>query len=417
MLHEHEGKKPESGRSGGLTRRRFLQASSVAVGGLLTGAPAVVRAQRAPSEIVIGQTFSLSGPFQGGFGIFSKLQEAWAKRVNASGGIPLSAYNKSLPIRLVSYDDKSDPPTAAQMYERMATVDKVDLFLGPFSSFLTNAAIQSAATHKIPFFMIEANDDVFFEKENPWRTTGLAPASLEHERAVQFYAKKGGVKTFAILDSDTLHERGSAGGMSASLKKHGFTVVYEAKAPRATTDFSSVLLAMKEKNPDVIVLENITPPWTIAALKQIREQGLRFKDIFVGHAPVPVLKAMGSGAENLVSMVYYFDGDTPDHREFFGLARDAGFEPWQFSESGIRYRAYRRVQDALIRAGSLDKEKVRQAMWKTDLPLFGEERMKIDSRGYGTDHPYPVQFQNGKYVSLWPLDRGVQIHRFKNGTW
>jgi ABC-type branched-subunit amino acid transport system substrate-binding protein len=165
------------------------------------------------------------------------------------------------------------------------------------------------------------------------------------------------------------------------------------------------------------MLENITPPWTIAALKQIREQGLKFKDIFVGHGPVPVVKAMGSGAENLVSMLYFFEGDSPDHKEFFGLCKDAGFEPWKFSEAGIRYRAYRRVQDALTRAGSLDKEKVREAMWKTDLPLFGEERMKIDGKGYGTDHPYPVQFHGDKYVSLWPLDKGVKIHRYKDGKW
>jgi hypothetical protein len=116
-------------------------------------------------------------------------------------------------------------------------------------------------------------------------------------------------------------------------------------------------------------------------------------------------------------MVYFFEGNTPDHKEYFQLCNDAGFEPWQFSESGIRYRAYRRVQDALTRAGTLDKEKVRQAMWSTNLQLFGEERMKIDGKGYGTDHPYPVQYQGGKYVSLWPLENGVKVHKYKDGKW
>ncbi len=417
MSNEHNGKTRAGHHLASLTRRRFLQASALTAGGLITGAPAILRAQGTPSEIVIGCTFSLSGRFQGGYGIFNKLQEAWVKRVNSKGGIMLKAYNKSLPIRLVSYDDKSDPPTAAAMYERLATADKVDLFLGPFSSLLTNACIQTSSTHKIPFFMIEANDDVFFEKENPWRTTGLAPVNTEFDRLVDFYVKKGGVKTFAVLDSDTLHERGTTAGLSANLKKQGFSVVYEGKAPPTTTDFSSVLLAIKEKNPDVILAENLAPPWTIGVLKQAREQDIKFKDFVVGHSPVPITKAMGDGAENLMSMVYAFDGDTPDHQEYLSLCHEAGFEPWQFSESGIRYRAYRRVQDALSRAGTLDKEKVREAMWSTDLPLFGEERMKIDSKGYGTLKPYPVQFQGGKFVSLWPLDHGVSIHKFKNSKW
>ena len=399
-----------------ITRRRFLQASAVAAGGLLAGVPAILRAQGTPSEIVIGCTFSLSGRFQGGYD-FSKLQQAWVKRVNSKGGIMLKAYNKSLPIRLVSYDDKSEPPTAGAMYERLATVDKVDLLMGPFSSLLTNACIQSAVSHNIPFFMIEANDDVFFEKENPWRTTGLAPVHTEFDRLVDFYVKKGGVKTFAILDSDTLHDKGTAPGLAANLRKNGFTVVFEGKAPPPTTDFSSLMLAVKEKKPDVIVAESVVPTWAIGVLKETRVQDIPFKDFVVGHAPVPVTKAMGDGAEGMMSMVYAFDGDTPDHQEYLSLCHEAGFEPWQFSESGIRYRAYRRVQDALTRAGTLDKEKVREAMWSTDLPLFGEERMKIDGKGYGTLKPYPVQFQGGKFVSLWPLDHGVSIHKFKNSKW
>ncbi len=81
-------------------------------------------------------------------------------------------------------------------------------------------------------------------------------------------------------------------------------------------------------------------------------------------------------------------GETPDHREYLAICRAAGFEPWQFSESGIRYNSYRRIEDALKRAGSLDKEAIRRAMWETNLPLFGGKMVEQhDSRGYGTLHP------------------------------
>ncbi len=70
----------------------------------------------AQSEIVIGGTIAKSGPFQGIVRPFPKLAEAWAKRVNAGGGIRLSKLGKSLPVRFVIYDDKTIPPTALKFY-------------------------------------------------------------------------------------------------------------------------------------------------------------------------------------------------------------------------------------------------------------------------------------------------------------
>ncbi|HUJ73928.1 MAG TPA: ABC transporter substrate-binding protein, partial [bacterium] len=244
--------------------------------------------------------------------------------------------------------------------------------------------------------------------------TGLAPAHDEYDRMAEFYGKLGQVKTFAVLARDNLHEVAAAKGFADSMKGRGFSVVYSEVVPGDTKDFSSVLLKMKAASPDLIAIESLPPPFTIQVLKQAQEQGIGAKDIVLGHGVVPVLKAMGPAAENLMSLLYSFEGDTPDHKEFNALCQAAGFEPWQYSEAGIRYRTFRRVEDALKRAGTLDKEAVRDAMWSADFPLFGSERMKIDSKGYGTDVPYPVQFKGGKYVSLWPLEKGLQVHQFKN---
>jgi branched-chain amino acid transport system substrate-binding protein len=393
----------------------LLGLAGLALAALLpAGAP---QAQGTPKEIVIGGTISQSGPLQGIVAPFVKLAKAWEDRVNARGGIPMKAYGKSLPIRFVIYDDKSDPATTLSFYERLATVDKVDVFIGPFSSGLHNAALQASVSHKIPFFMVEGNDPFLFKDPNPWRVTGLAPADKEQTRMVQFLSKLGGLKTFAILARDNLHEKESAKGLAEMLSQAGFQVVYQETAPADTKDFASIVLAMKQKNPDAVVVEALAPPSNIQFLKQAREQGLNPKELFVSHAPVPVIKGLGPSSENMVSMLYSFDGDSADHKEFQELCKAAGFEPWQYSEAGIRYRAYRRIEDALERAGTLDKEAVRKAMWSTDLTLFGEEQMKHDATGFGTDMPYPVQVHDGKYVSLWPIEKGLKVHRFKDGKW
>ncbi len=382
---------------------------------LLLVAPS--RTVQAQSEIVIGGTLSSSGRFVGITRPFPKLAQAWAKKVNARGGIHLKKLGKSLPVRFVIYDDQTSPPTTLKFYERMATVDKVDLFIGPFSSFLTNAALQASVTHKIPFFMVEANDSVMFEKPNPWRVTGLAPARWEYKRHAELYARKGGVKTFALLSRDNLHENQAMEGFGDWLRKAGFDVVYQQVAPKGIKDFSSIILAMKQKNPDVVFVEALAPPFGIAFLKQARELGLNPKDVVVGHMPIPVIKAMGKSAENIVGSMYFFDGDTAQHKEYRALSKEAGYVPWQYSEGGIRYNAFLRIEDALKRAGTLDKEAVRKAMWETDVTIWGEVRVRHDDKGYGTLHPWPTQIKGGKHVSLWPLDKGVKIHQFKNGKW
>ena len=381
---------------------------------LLPGGGAALAAK---DEILIGGTLSKSGRFQGITRPFPKLAEAWARQVNARGGIYLSKLGKKLPVRFIHYDDQTSPPTALKFYERLASVDKVDVFIGPFSSFLTNAALQASITHRIPFFMVEANDSVMFEKPNRWRATGLAPAQWEYKRHAEFYARKRGVKTFALLSRDNLHENQAMEGFGDWLRKAGFRVVYQNVAPKDTKDFSSIILAIKQKKPDVVFLEALSPPFGIAFLKQARGLGLNPKDLVVGHMPVPVIKALGKSAEHIVGSMYSFEGGTADHREYLSIAKEAGFAPWQFSESGIRYTAYKRIEDALKRAGSLDREAVRKAMWATDVTIWGEVRIKHDAKGYGTLHPWPTQIKGGKHVSLWPLDKGVRVHEFKNGRW
>lgn len=405
--HEHDESCHEVGR------RSFLGLAAAAAG--MAVLP-VGRAAAAGNEIVIGGTLSQSGPFQGIVRPFPKLQQAWVDGVNAKGGIKVGG--KTYKLRLVLYDDQTDPAATLKFYERMATVDKVNLFIGPFSSFLTNAALQAATSHKLPFFMVEANDSIMFKSRNEWRATGLAPATEEYKYTADLYAKKRGVKTFALLARDNLHENQAMEGFGDHLRKAGFQVVYQEIAPKDTKDFASIILAMKQKSPDVVFVEALPPPWTIGFLKQARELGLNPKDVIAGHAPIPVIKAMGKSSENIVSSVYSFDGNTPDHKELTALCHAAGFEPWQYSEAGIRYVAYKRIEWALQHARSTSAADIRDAMWKTNLSMYGGDLViKYDDVGYGTLKPWPTQVHGGKHVSLWPLSVGVKRHKFKNGKW
>jgi branched-chain amino acid transport system substrate-binding protein len=137
-----------------------------------------------PKEIKIGATLALSGRFKGIVGTFDKLGDEWAGLVNERGGIYVKEYGKKLPIKFEIYDDASKPENARKFYEKMATDPSIAFFMGPFSSFISNAAITVAGKHKIPMQMVCANDAVLFRKPNYWRVGTLIPAEGTRKRAV-----------------------------------------------------------------------------------------------------------------------------------------------------------------------------------------------------------------------------------------
>ena len=94
--------------------------------------------------IRVGATASLTGRFAAlGTQQLEGLQ-MWVHDINARGAL------LGRKVKLVHYDDKSDPDTSAQLYERLIKDDQVDLLIGPYSSDLTLAASGVAERHNFP---------------------------------------------------------------------------------------------------------------------------------------------------------------------------------------------------------------------------------------------------------------------------
>ncbi len=111
-------------------------------------------------------TVSRTGHFSTEIGPFERLMDAWADIVNARGGLMVKG--KQIPVKFTIYDDKSDQAAARKYYERLITVDKVDLLLGPYSSPLTFAASTAAENHQVPFIAICANSPKIYTRGFEW---------------------------------------------------------------------------------------------------------------------------------------------------------------------------------------------------------------------------------------------------------
>jgi branched-chain amino acid transport system substrate-binding protein len=345
-------------------------------------------------------------------GTFDKLGNEWAGLINERGGIYVKEYGKKLPIKFEIYDDASKPENARKFYEKMATDPSISFFMGPFSSFISNAATTVAAKHKIPMQMVCANDAVLFEKPNHWRVGVLVPAEDEWERLVPIYKKKGGVKTFATLTMDTLHNKGATNGFEADLKKNGFKVVYSEIAPPPTKNFAPMIIKLRRAKPDVVAIEALSPAFAIGFLKQMREAGYKPKEIIIGHVTKHVIDALGPYAENITGLAYYYEGNTQDHKDFLEITRRAGFTWGDFMESGIRFWAYTRIKQAIEKAGTLDRNKIMDTMWNMKTQIMGRDSY-VTKEGYGALGAWPCQVQGAKFVSIWPLDRALKLHKYR----
>ena len=83
---------------------------------------------QAAEPIKIGCTISQSGRYADSGSYYKEAYLMWEEDVNAKGGL------LGRPVKLVIYDDESSADKAVGLYERLISVDKVVLLLGPYTS-------------------------------------------------------------------------------------------------------------------------------------------------------------------------------------------------------------------------------------------------------------------------------------------
>src|ERR1700685_376289 len=100
----------------------------------------------AAEPVRIGVALSQTGNLADSAAPYFKGLDLWREQANARGGLA------GRPIEFVVYDDRSDPATAARLYERLITSDKVDFVISSLGS--ATAATGSAVAEKHKMLMI-----------------------------------------------------------------------------------------------------------------------------------------------------------------------------------------------------------------------------------------------------------------------
>jgi len=354
--------------------------------------PAVTHAK----DIVVGTSVALTGKYartgQDQLNGFSM----WVEEVNARGGL---LGNK---VRLVHYDDESKPETSAKLYEKLITDDKVDLLIGPYSSAVTKAA--STVAEKYNFPMVSSGDsDSEIWRRGYKNIFGLyTPANTCMDQILEF-AKSKGLKRVALVYENTDFPRDVANGVKAKVKALKMNLVFEEEYGKASTDFSSMIVKMKSKKPDVVIGGSYLPDST-AFMRQAKEN--RFYARMFAFAVGPGLpdfgQNLGLDAEGVMGNTQWEPTlNIPGAKDFAErYIEKYGAEPGYHAGGG--YGTGQVLEAAIKKAGSLDKDKLRQALLQLDTTTaFG--RYKVDSTGQQIGKPgYSIQWINGVRQTILP---------------
>jgi branched-chain amino acid transport system substrate-binding protein len=283
-------------------------------------------------------------------------------QVNEAGGLQLA--NGRATIELIEYDDQTNPQQAIQAAQRLATQDRVDFMVAPYSTGLNLAAAP-----------------IFSQLGYP-QITGTAVTNQQPELAAQFPSMFFVLGRTGVMAEDTarvlveLRDAGEIGnrvalvnvadafgiemvGISRGvLEEAGFEIVYETSYPLGTQDLAPVIDGARAANPDAFIAWSY-PGDTFALTDQAIVQGFAPKVFFTAVATAfpSYYGRFGQQAEGVMGM----GGVNPDDPAFqaFAEAHQAlsGQGP-DFWASAATYASLEILGQAIEATGSKDRATV-----------------------------------------------------------
>ena len=337
---------------------------------------------RAQTPIRIGASLSLTGTYAALGPNQQRGYELCAKHVNAKGGL------LGRTIEFVFYDDQSQPATGVRLYEKLITQDKVDAVMGPYSSADHRGGGQRE--REVP----DAHGGAAWPPPPPSsRRAGstsswsVSPAEVYLEGLIDMAGQARAQDHRASSTRTRSSPRRTVQGTVELAKKRGLQVVFVEAYPKGNTDFSAILTKIKAANPDVLAAATYFDD-AVAITRQMRELNVNPKmfGVTVGGDLPKFYELLGRNAEFVYGSTQW-EAELPyPGAQEFAEAYSKEFPGADLSyHSAAGYAGCQIVVEAMRRAGSLDGEKLREAISKLDFnTVYGA--FKVDPDGFQVAH-------------------------------
>jgi branched-chain amino acid transport system substrate-binding protein len=352
---------------------------------------------RAEEPVKIGVALSQTGNLADSAAPYFKGLDLWREQANARGGLA------GRQIEFVTYDDRSDPATAARLYERLITSDKVNFVISSLGS--ATAATGSAVAEKHKMLMINGGGAAEAIQQRGFKYVFQTAARISsYADGIVPLIEKYRVKSMALVSRDYAAARDISKAIKSSIEGRDVKVLIDEYFPAGTADFSSQIAKGQQLQPDLWV-GLLYPSEAIETVRQFHSVNYMPK-LFVanGVSQDDFITAGGKDAEYALGMSLYEPSlPSTGNKEFVQTykAKFGGAEPGYYAAFG--FVAGTVLEAAVKKAGAVDTEKVRDALTTLKLgTVMGKHEvdpatyMQIGVRGL------LVQVQNGKREVIWP---------------
>jgi branched-chain amino acid transport system substrate-binding protein len=398
-------------------KRSFLAfaCTALACGLMATAVPAPSQADNGPAEVVVGAVLPLTGEESRVGTFFKAAYELAVKEVNDRGGLQLRSYGRNIPVKLVIYDDKTDPATSRNLYERLAVQDHVDAMLGGYSTDLVQAQTVVAQQHQIPYVGGGGAASAIYKRG--FTTIFSLLASIENlaYSECDFIEQMQGEKKLpkplkmAIVYENTSHGRDFAAGLQtrAKQKPQNFQIVMTEAFDLHGKDFTPLLQKVKSANADAFMSDAHLDDY-ITMHRQYNQSGLHHAYVTYGaRGPEKSAReALGKGSDYVVAASWWSQLIPNEAVKAFD-AKWLKAYPKLNAEwySALPYETARTLFIAMTQTGSVDKAKVVETLRHIDIADTvlpgGHIRFQADGQ---IDAPFVVteNLPDARTVIVWP---------------
>lgn len=285
--------------------------------------------------------------------------------INKNGGV------LGKQVQLTEKDNKSDTSEAANVSAALATDKSIVMLLGPATSGDTKAASTAATQNRIPLVSASATDDsVTVDKNGKVRDYIFKTCFSDSFQGVimaNFANSDLKAQNAAILEDVTSdYSKGLSKSFNEQFTKLGGSIVDKEAYQATDSDFKAVLTKLKASNPDVLYVPGYYESVALI-IKQARELGLNVPILGGDGYDSPKLAQL-AGKDSLNNVYYTNHYSSTDNTPNVVKFRDAfkakyNKEPDAFNALGYDLAYF--AADAIKRAGSADREKIKDALAST----------------------------------------------------
>ena len=348
-----------------VSRRIARGAAALLIAAGLLGLGSAVA--RAAEPIRIGFGMALTG----GLAAIGKTallaMQIWEDDINAKGGL------LGRPVKLVFYDDQSNPSTVPGIYTKLMGVDKVDFVVSGYATNMVAPAIPVVMAEDKLFlglFALAANTQFHYPKYFSMLPTGPEP-KIAFSKG--FFNIAAGLtpkpQTVAIVAADAEFAKNAADGARENAKAAGLKIVYDRSypPPPPTTDYTPIVRAIQATNADLVYIASY-PPDSVGMVRAINEVGLKAELMGGGMVGLQVTankQQLNTQLNGLVNFDWWtpapkmmFPGIEDFLKKYQAKAPGEGVDPLGYYLPPFAYAYLQVLGDAVTATKTLDQDKL-----------------------------------------------------------